>query len=158
MRRGAATRLARGATSRVLGRGGSRVALRFLKNFISPIVKRIPIIGGLIDFALNFFVFKEPIGRAAFAAIGATIFGALGAMAGSVIPVAGNLVGGILGGLAGDIAGKWLYDTFFSGKKAVSVSGDDVDTKEELVRASEVADAEISSASELDLFKRYKNY
>ena len=154
MRRGAATRLARGATSRVLGRGGSRVALRFLKNFISPIVKRIPIIGGLIDFALNFFVFKEPIGRAAFAAIGATIFGALGAMAGSVIPIAGNLVGGILGGLAGDIAGKWLYDTFFSGKKAVQVPGDDLDTKEELVRASEVADAEIASASELDLFKR----
>ena len=121
MRRGAATRLARGATSRVLGRGGSRVALRFLKNFISPIVKRIPIIGGLIDFALNFFVFKEPIGRAAFAAIGATIFGALGAMAGSVIPVAGNLVGGILGGLAGDIAGKWLYDTFFSDKKPVQI-------------------------------------
>ena len=154
MRRSAATRLARGATSRVLGRGGSRVALRFLKNFISPIVKRIPIIGGLIDFALNFFVFKEPIGRAAFAAIGATIFGALGAMAGSVIPVAGNLVGGILGGLAGDIAGKWLYDTFFSGKRAVQVSGDDLDTADELVEASEIADAEIASASELDLFKR----
>ena len=119
--------------SRLAGRGASRVTisassqlgtragLRLLKNFISPVVKRIPIIGGLIDFALNYFVFKEPVGRAAFAAIGATIFGALGAFAGSVIPVAGNLVGGILGGLAGDIAGKWLYDTFFSDKKPVQI-------------------------------------
>ena len=154
MRRSGATRFARGATSRVLGRGGSKVALKFVKNFISPVVKRIPIIGGLIDFALNYFVFKEPIGRAAFAAIGATIFGALGATAGSVIPVAGNLVGGILGGLVGDIAGKWLFDTFFSGKKAVQVPGDDLDTSDELVRASEIADTEIASASELDLFKR----
>ena len=119
--------------SRLAGRGASRVTtsaasrfgtmagLRILKNFISPVVKRIPIIGGLIDFALNYFVFKEPVGRAAFSAIGSTIFGALGAFAGSVIPVAGTLIGGILGGLAGDIAGKWLYDTFFSEKKPVQI-------------------------------------
>ena len=64
---------------------------------------------------------KNLIGRAAFAAIGATIFGALGATAGSIIPVAGNFVGGALGGLAGDLAGKWLYDTFFDKKKPVEM-------------------------------------
>ena len=117
MRRTAATKLARKAVTGVLGKGGTKAGLKFLKNVISPVVKRIPIIGGLIDFALNFFVFKEPIGRAAFAAIGSTIFGALGATAGSIIPVAGNIVGGALGGLAGDMAGKWLYDTFFKGKQ-----------------------------------------
>lgn len=122
--RSAATNLARRGAVGILGKGGTRVGLRFLKNIISPIVKRIPIIGGLIDFALNFFVFKEPIGRAAFAAIGATIFGALGATAGTVIPFAGNLVGGILGGLVGDIAGKWLYDTFFSRKKPVELDSE----------------------------------
>lgn len=127
--------------SRLAGRGASRVTvgassqlgtkagLRVLKNFISPVVKRIPIIGGLIDFALNYFVFKEPLGRAAFAAIGATIFGALGAVAGSVIPVAGNFVGGILGGLAGDIAGKWLYDAFFSRKKPIELDSEIGTTK-----------------------------
>ena len=117
--RSSATKLARKGLVGVLGKGGTKAGLKFLKNFISPIVKRIPIIGGLIDFALNFFVFKEPVGRAAFAAIGATIFGALGATAGTIIPVVGNFVGGALGGLAGDMAGKWLYDTFFDKKKPV---------------------------------------
>ena len=58
--RSAATKLARQGLVGVLGKGGTKAGLKFLKNFISPIVKRIPIIGGLIDFALNFFVFKEP--------------------------------------------------------------------------------------------------
>ena len=122
--RSAVTNLGRRGLVGVLGKGGTKAGLKFLKNFISPIVKRIPIIGGLIDFALNFFVFKEPVGRAAFAAIGATIFGALGATAGSIIPVAGNFVGGALGGLAGDLAGKWLYDTFFDKKKPVDMESD----------------------------------
>jgi hypothetical protein len=117
--RSSATKLARKGLVGVLGKGGTKAGLKFLKNFISPTVKRIPIIGGLIDFALNFFVFKEPVGRAAFSAIGATIFGALGATAGTIIPVVGNFVGGALGGLAGDMAGKWLYDTFFDKKKPV---------------------------------------
>tara|TARA_Y100000004_G_scaffold195681_1_gene263398 strand:+ start:892 stop:2823 length:1932 start_codon:yes stop_codon:yes gene_type:complete len=117
MRRTAATKLARKAVTGILGTGGTKTGLNFFKNVVRPVVKRIPIIGGLIDFALNFFVFKEPVGRAAFAAIGSTIFGALGATAGSIIPVAGNIIGGVLGGLAGDIAGKWLYDTFFKGKQ-----------------------------------------
>ena len=119
--RSAVTNLGRRGLVGILGKGGTKAGLKFLKNFISPIVKRIPIIGGLIDFALNFFVFKEPIGRAAFAAIGATIFGALGATAGSIIPVAGNFVGAALGGIAGDIAGKWLYDTFFDKKEPVEI-------------------------------------
>lgn len=110
----------RAATRRFGRQAAQSLAARTLaKRFVSPFVRRIPILGGLIDFALNYFVFKEPVGRAAFAAIGATIFGALGATAGSIIPVAGNFVGGALGGLAGDIAGKWLYDTFFDKKKPV---------------------------------------
>lgn len=119
------TKLARQGAVATLGKGGTKATLKFVKKFISPVVKRIPIIGGLIDFALNYFVFKEPVGRAAFAAIGSTIFGALGATAGSVIPIAGNFVGGALGALAGDVAGKWLYDTFFAKKKPVEVGDRD---------------------------------
>ena len=126
--RSAATNTARRAAVSVLGTGGTRASLRVLKNFIQPIVKRIPLIGGLIDFALNYFVFKEPVGRAAFAAIGSTIFGALGAGAGSIVPVVGNIVGAALGGLAGDMAGKWLYDTFFDKKKPVDTP--EVEAKE----------------------------
>lgn len=127
--RSAGTNLARKGAVALLGKGGTKAGLKILKNFIAPVVKRIPIIGGLIDFALNFFVFKEPIGRAAFAAIGSTIFGALGATAGSIIPIVGNIVGGALGGLAGDAAGKWLYDTFFDKKKPIDTE-DKVEKKE----------------------------
>ena len=116
-----ARRYGQRAATRRFGRQAvqSLAARTLAKRFVSPFVRRIPILGGLIDFALNYFVFKEPVGRAAFAAIGATIFGALGATAGSIIPVAGNFIGGALGGIAGDIAGKWLYDTFFDKKKPV---------------------------------------
>ena len=129
--RSAATKLARKGLVATLGKGGTKATLKFVKKFISPIIKRIPIIGGLIDFALNYFVFKEPVGRAAFAAIGSTIFGALGATAGSIIPFAGNFVGGALGALAGDVAGKWLYDTFFAKKKPLEIGDRDssLDTK-----------------------------
>ena len=122
MQRSAATKIARRATTAIAGKTGAKVGLKFLKRFISPLVKRIPLIGGLIDFALNYFVFKEPLGRAAFAAIGSTIFGALGATLGT-IGGAGALswllgpAGAFLGGIAGDFAGKWLYDTFFSNQK-----------------------------------------
>lgn len=122
MQRSAATKLARRGVVSLLGKSGARGGLKLLKNIISPVVKRIPLIGGLIDFALNYFVFKEPIGRAAFAAIGSTIFGALGATVGTIggagllSPLLGA-AGAFLGGIAGDFAGKWLYDTFFSNKK-----------------------------------------
>ena len=134
--RSGATNLARKGLVSVLGKGGTKTGLKILKNFISPIVKRIPIIGGLIDFALNFFVFKEPIGRAAFAAIGSTIFGALGASLGTVggagvlSPLLGP-AGAFLGGIAGDFAGKWLYDTFFDKQKPVNESPPNIEVKSE---------------------------
>ena len=119
------TKVARGAVAKTLGRSGSKQALKLTKRFITPFVKRIPVIGGLIDFALNYFVFKEPLGRAAFAAIGSTIVGALVGAVGNVFaPVVGGIIGGALGGLAGDMAGKWLYDAFFKNKKPVTLKED----------------------------------
>ena len=114
--RSAGTKLARNAVVKVLGKKGTKAALKFTKKFISPFIKRIPIIGGLIDFALNYFVFKEPLGRAAFAAIGSTLLGAIGT-------AFGGPLGMIIGGFAGDFAGKKLYDLFFKGKKPVEVEG-----------------------------------
>ena len=61
--RSAGTRFARNAAVRLFGRRGTKAGLKLLKNFISPVVKRIPIIGTFIDFVLNYFVFKEPLGR-----------------------------------------------------------------------------------------------
>ena len=160
MQRSAGTKLARNAAVRLFGKSGSKVGLKVLKNFISPIVKRIPLIGGLIDFALNYFVFKEPIGRAAFAAIGTTIFSALGATIGTIggagvfSPFLGT-AGAVLGGIAGDFAGKWLYDTFFKGQKPVDVPS--VQGKEEVSATQSITPYVPKSAVESDemsLFKR----
>ena len=60
--------------SNVVKKGAKPGALKVLKNAMKPFkgaIKRIPVIGTLIDFALNYFIFKEPLGRAAFKAIGA---------------------------------------------------------------------------------------
>ena len=62
----------------------------------------------------------ENPGRAAFRAIGAGLLGAVGAAAGSVVPVAGNFLGGLLGGAAGDAIGGALYDAFFGTKNPSS--------------------------------------
>ena len=89
------TRVARAGASKVLGRGGSKALIRLTKNFVSPVAKRIPFIGGLIDFALNVFVFKEPPGKAAFKAIGAGLGAWILGAVGSIVPGAGTLLGGI---------------------------------------------------------------
>jgi len=84
---------------------------------VRPFLKRIPlpVVGALIDFGLSVALGENP-GRAAFRAIGAGLLGAVGAVAGSVVPVAGNFIGGLLGGFAGDAIGGALYDAFFGGK------------------------------------------
>ncbi len=99
--------------TRILGKGGKKAVLGFAR----PFLKRLPIIGALIDFGLSVALGEDP-GRAAFKAIGAGLLGFVGAAVGSVVPIAGNLVGGILGGIAGDALGGALYDTFFGGKKS----------------------------------------
>ena len=92
--------------------------LKPFKKFASPILKRIPLVGALIDFLLNLFVFKEPLGRAAFQAIGAGLFGAIGAAIGG--PFA--LFTGVGGAMLGDWAGGKLADIVFGTKGEVDVA------------------------------------
>ena len=101
--------LARNAT-RMFGRGG-------MMPFLRPIFKRIPIFGGLIDFAVS-LALGEPVGRAAAKAVGAT----LGAGLGSLIPVPG--VGTIAGGILGDFAGGAIYDAVTGGGGKSSGGGE----------------------------------
>ena len=91
----------------------TKAGLKAMGRIIRPIVRPIPLVGGLIDFALNYFLFKEPIGRAAFKATGAILgAGLLGGLL-SVVPGVGTFIGAVAGGGIGDKLGGWLYDSIF---------------------------------------------
>ena len=107
---------------KVLGAGpGKKTLVRSLLKFARPVLKRIPIVGALIDFALSVAMGENP-GRAAFGAIGAALLGAIGTFLGGPI-------GTFIGGLAGDFAGRQLYDLFFNNSSSKDV------TKEQQVSA-----------------------
>jgi len=93
--------------------------LKALKKIVSPIVKKIPFIGALLDFVLNYFVFKEPLGKSAFMAIGAGVGAWLGGILGTLIPVpfVGTAIGAFVGGAGGDMLAGALYDAIFKEKK-----------------------------------------
>jgi len=97
-----------------------RAALKFLgtgpAKFLTKGLAKIPVIGGLIDFAIN-LAMGEPIGRAAAKAVGSTA----GAALGTLIPV--PFAGTILGGYLGDIAGGMLYDSLTGGEKQKAAGG-----------------------------------
>lgn len=82
-------------------------------KYIRPFTKRLPIIGALLDFGLS-VAMGEPLGRAAFKAIGAGLLGSIGAALGGPFAI----LTGIAGGAAGDWAGGALYDLFFGNKKS----------------------------------------
>lgn len=84
------------ASLKVLGKTGTRIA--------KGVFGRVPIIGGLLDFAFSLAMGENP-GRAAAKAVGATVGSALG----TFIPV--PFAGTILGGILGDIVGGALYDS-----------------------------------------------
>ena len=97
----------------IASKAGSRVVsklgLKGITKFLRPLLKRVPIFGGLIDFAVS-LALGEPIGRAAAKSVGAMLGGALG----SLIPIPG--VGTLAGGIFGDIVGGKIYD-FITGAK-----------------------------------------
>jgi hypothetical protein len=136
--RSGATNLARQAMVKGLGKKGTKQLLKSMKTFVSPIVKRIPLVGALIDFALNYFVFKEPIGRAAFMAIGAGLGTWVGGLLGTAIPIplVGTAIGAFLGAAGGDILGGAIYDMIFGGqsedaaKQVVAAQGEATDKEE----------------------------
>ena len=115
--RSAFTNMSRKAMMRVLGKKGTRVLLGITRKVISPLLKKIPIVGTLIDFLMNYFIFKEPLGKSAFVAaaagLGTLLGGALGTFIGGPV---GTWVGGFVGGVGGDWAGRAIYDAIFGEK------------------------------------------
>ena len=94
-----------------------KLAFNLGKKFLMPIIKRVPLVGPLIDFALNVFLFKVAPGRAAFKAIGSALGSAILGGLLSIIPFVGTAVGVVGGAYVGDMLGEFLYDKIFTGKK-----------------------------------------
>ena len=97
---------ARGSGGKMIGKLG----LKSLGKFLGPILKRIPIFGGLINFGLS-LALGESVGRAAAKSVGMLLGGALG----SLIPIPG--VGMMAGGILGDYVGGVLYDAIVGDKE-----------------------------------------
>ena len=103
----------RPGAARVTTSGGKlaqrQIAKNFIRTSVKPVLSRLPIVGGLIEFGLS-WALGDPIGKAAFRGIGSLLVGAVGTAIGGPI---GAAIGGIVGG---EVGGR-LYDTFFGGKK-----------------------------------------
>ena len=120
-----ASRVTGAVGNRLTGRGAAKVTtgaagkigLKAAGRALKPILGRLPIVGGLIEFLIS-WAMGDPIGKAAFRGVGATLFAALGGIIGSVVPVFGTAIGAALGGFAGGEAGGLLYDVMFGGKDA----------------------------------------
>lgn len=116
--RGGTNVLAQGAARRAAAQSSNRAIGKFGRVF-----SRVPIVGGLISFALSLMM-GEKIGRAAAKAVGFSLGTALGVFI--PIPIAGPILGGILG----DIVGGGLYDTIASfGKPTKLATGGQVGRK-----------------------------
>ena len=112
-----------------------------LARFATPIFERIPIIGGIIDFLVNFFLFKEPLGKSVFLAAGSTLGSLIGATVGTLIGgPAGTWVGGAIGGFGGDWAARALYDGIFGDNSLQEISGinDYADYELELIEINNI--------------------
>jgi Phage tail lysozyme len=106
------TNLARKGVVATLGKSGTRQAIRIVK----PLVKNIPLIGGIIEFILS-WISGDPVGKAAFKGVGAGLGvwagGALGTLIGGPI---GAGIGMWLGSEGGSALGNLLYDKIFNNK------------------------------------------
>jgi hypothetical protein len=103
---------------RRIGTEGAEATIK--RGVLRTIVKRIPIIGALIDFALSYFVFKESLGKSAFKTAGSMLLGFLGGAIGSIpvlIPFGGPFIGAALGGVVGDTLASLLYDGIFKNQQ-----------------------------------------
>ena len=94
----------------------TRGIFRAARGALRKVPIKVPLLFGLLDFALA-YLGGEPVGRAAFSAIGAGLIGAVGTIIGSGLPGIGNIILGAIGGTAGAYLGEALYDFLFGGKE-----------------------------------------
>jgi len=88
---------------------GGKVAQKAALKSLKPLLGRLPIVGGLLEFGLS-WALGDPIGKAAFRGIGALLVGAVGT-------AIGGPIGSVVGGLVGGEVGAKLYEILFENKK-----------------------------------------
>ena len=135
--------IAKKTAEKTATKGMLQMFKNFYKGAVAPGLKRIAIVGALIDFAINYFIFKEPLPQAGVKAVGSGLGAfvgmklgllagpAIGAALGSFIPIpgvgtwlgglsgakVGLFVGGLVGSFIGEFIGGWLYNMFTGGAK-----------------------------------------
>ena len=95
---------------------GGNPLVKTTRKLFNNTLGKIPFIGDLLGLLVDIFIFKEPIGRAAFMAVGGGLGAFLGGLAGSALPGIGTFILGLLGGMAGDFLGGLFYDILFKRK------------------------------------------
>ncbi len=101
---------------------GGEALEQTVKQTIKGSLGAVPIIGDLLGFILDVFLFGQPVGRAAFMALGSFIGSLIGGVFGLIGGPPGVLVGGILGGIGGDLLGGAFYDLIFRDNVAGRIS------------------------------------
>ena len=112
----------------------------FYKAGPGRFIKKIPLVGSIIDFAINYFIFKEPLKKALLKAAGAGI----GAWAGGLIGAVGgplSIAGAIAGGMIGDALGGLLYDLIVGGGKGAKTETVTKTSKISIVNGQVVEDS-----------------
>ena len=102
------------AITRSVGGGAAegvvKKAVGVLIKPVTKILKRVPVVGGLLSFGLNMLL-GDPPDQSFIKAAGTTLGSALGSGLGSFIfPGVGTFIGGLIGGLIGEWLGARLYD------------------------------------------------
>lgn len=106
--------LARKGAISLLGKGGTKAALRI----VQPLVRNIPLIGGIMEFVLSWMSGDSP-GKSAFKGVGAGLGTWVGGAIGSLIPIpgVGTAIGMYLGGQGGSALGEALYNKIFENRE-----------------------------------------
>ena len=116
--RSGVTNFARNVAVKTLGRRGAATTIKTAAGILKPLVRNIPLIGGITEFILS-WISGDPVGRAAFKGIGSGLGTWIGGLLGTLIPIpgVGTAIGMFLGGTGGSALGGAIYDMIFSNKK-----------------------------------------
>ena len=111
-------RFGQAAGKKAAQQAAGKLGVKGAAKVLGPLVKRIPVIGGLIEFVLS-VVSGDSVGKAAFRAVGSGLGTWIGGALGSLIPVpfVGTAIGAFVGGAGGSELAGAMYDAFFGGKE-----------------------------------------